>query len=102
MKEYLMSVKKWMLLFFIIYLGAAMGCCTRLLISLIIEGKFGYILIFTAYPFLIPLFKIAWKTVYKPEDIAKRPIWVNIQTPPPTGARCVPTTSRPVHPPKAK
>ncbi|WP_312059375.1 hypothetical protein [Anaerotignum sp.] len=101
MKEYLLSVKKWMMLFFIVYLGAAMGCGTKLLISLIIEGQFGYILIFTAYPFLIPLFQIAWTTVYIQEDKPTRPIWVNIP-PPPTGARCVPTTPRPVHPPKAK
>ncbi|GEM_PF-2661425 len=102
MKAYLLSVKKWMMLLFIIYLGAAMGCGTKLLISLITEGQFGYILIFTTYPFLIPLFKMAWKKVYKQEDNTKRPIWVNIPPPPPTGARCVPTTPRPVHPPKAK
>lgn len=101
MKEYLEGMKKWMMIFFIIYLGAAMGCGTIFFIYLITEGKFGYVLIFIVYPFLIPLFKIAWQAVYKQDDKSKRSIWVNLP-PPPHGARCVATSTKPVHPPVEK
>ena len=108
MKEYLEGVKKWMLIFFIICLGAAMGWGTKIIVCLLAEGKFGYILIFIAYPFLIPLFTSAVQTICKQEDTPKSPIWFDIAPPPPRpplptyGARSVVTSTKPVHPPKEK
>jgi hypothetical protein len=83
MKTYLESVKKWMLIFFIICLGAAMGWGTKIIIFLIAKGQFRYILTFIAYPFLIPLFTIAGQIICKQEDKPKRPIWFDIVPPPP-------------------
>ncbi|MDD3393798.1 MAG: hypothetical protein PHG19_04040 [Anaerotignum sp.] len=101
MKEYLEGVKKWMLIFFIICLGAAMGWGTKIIIFLIAEGHLGYILTFIAYPFLIPLFTIAGQTIFREEDKTKRPIWVDISPVTLNGARYVATSAKPVHPPKA-
>lgn len=100
MKEYLESVKKWMLIFFIICLGAAMGWGTKIIIFLIVEGQFGYILIFITYPFLIPLFTIAVQTICKQEDKPERPIWFDIAPPPhrpplpPHSGSCVATSTK--------
>ncbi len=108
MKEYLKGVKKWMLIFFIICLGAAMGWGTKIIISLIAEGQFGYILTFIVYPFLIPLFSIAGQTICKQEDKPKRPIWFDIAPPPPRpplpphSGSSVATSTKPVYQPVEK
>lgn len=106
MKEYLEGVKKWMLILFIIGLGAAMGWGTKIIISLIAEGQFGYLLIFITYPFLIPLFSIAGQTICKQEDKPKRHIWFDIAPSrpplPPHSGSSVATSRKPGYQPVEK